>query len=134
MASPAVFNPEDTIKSQPKTNSFSCKKCVGDSLTSSFCCFPCCMNQYCNDFPIVSFSRYTISECENACDGMYGMDNVKCCCWVCTPFAFVLDIVLCPCVTGVYVNNRKKEGYGIPCYYKDPGTIKDPGVIKSQPL
>jgi hypothetical protein len=50
-------------------------------------------NCWMNDFNPVPLSEKTLSLCDYGCKAPG--DNVLCCCWMATPFAFVIDIVTC---------------------------------------
>jgi hypothetical protein len=53
------------------------------------------MDAYCFplDFEIVPLSEKTCSLCEDGCES--SSDDIFCCCWICTPFAFVIDVITC---------------------------------------
>jgi hypothetical protein len=53
------------------------------------------MEVYCCpiEFEITPLSKKTLSLCEDACNGIG--DNIFCCCWICTPVTFIIDIITC---------------------------------------
>jgi hypothetical protein len=126
-----IFNPSD--KEVKASGSCSCKKMVSDTVSSLCCCCPYSISNYCLDFPLINFSEYTLRECQNACSGNpgYVQDDIRCCCFVCTPFAFALDITLLPFKCVYYIHKQHKNGMGIPCYYNDSSTDKN--IITVQP-
>jgi hypothetical protein len=129
-----VANVEKGSEEKKTVNtSFSCKKMVSDTVSSLCCCCPYSISNYCLDFPLINFSEYTLRECQNACSRNpgYAQDDIRCCCFVCTPVAFALDITLLPFKCVYYIHKQHKNGMGIPCYYNDSSTDKN--IITVQP-
>ncbi len=129
-----VFNPRDKeVKasgaesgSRSCSGSCSCKKLLSDT-KNNICCYCYSGLGYFIDFEETPLSNNACNTCNNACNGMYGSDDVRCCCFLCIPFTSVLDIISCPFRMCHYIHKKRMNGEGIPCY-----TIgKD--VITSQP-
>jgi hypothetical protein len=55
----------------------------------------CCSNS-CEKTHPLPLSESICEITNTACNGGYGMDDIRCCAFVLTPITFVLDLVSCP--------------------------------------
>jgi hypothetical protein len=113
-----------TVSKSENNNSHKCiccKKLLVDTI-QNVCCCVLYSHRYFNDLEDMPMSMYTCKTTNKACNGDYGIDDVRCCCFVFTPITFALDLISCPFRICHYIHKKRVNGGGIPCYTRDPIT------------